>query len=226
MEDDEFFDMMGNEVRRKIINFLARGPKSINELNQFIDVSRQAILKQLNELEKLGIIQAREANERPKKTGPAPYEYSLKKVFTVHYDIGSVGGNPYIVRMEIAPTADIPQEHPDLSTVISLKEEFEKINQVNDDLENLSTEYQEKYSQKIQSQRHIQEFIRDRIDAVEEQNVLQLLLVNPKKAVQGFSGEEISDALNMRKEFVDLVLENLVRMGLLKKNDDEKYIVT
>ena len=57
MDHDEFFDIMGNIVRRKILSQLTQGPMSMKDLVKEIDVSRQAILKQINDLIEKGLVE-------------------------------------------------------------------------------------------------------------------------------------------------------------------------
>jgi predicted transcriptional regulator len=225
---DEFFDIMGNDVRRKILQNLARGPMSIGKLNELIDVSRQAILKHLKDLEERGFVEARETNERDKKTGPNPHVYELKQFFTAQLDFNPNFMNPRILFLSIGNSDDdigSETEAQQPKEIQSIKPLMASLAELNKKLDEISTSYKEIFVKKNQILLELKNIF-DTIDLKEEEReVLNALIENPGKAAKGFTLEEIAIQFQIRLDFMKFILGNLVEAGILERGPDGRYYV-
>nr|MDO8110083.1 helix-turn-helix domain-containing protein [Candidatus Sigynarchaeota archaeon] len=229
MDNDAFFDLMGNEVRRKILKNLAQGPMSISELNELIDVSRQAILKHLKDMEEKGFIEAREADERVKKTGPNPQKYTLKQFFTVHFDMNPNTPHPRIFTLNFGnpfEQDENAQELPQSATKTSIKSYMADVAAMNKKLEDISASYKEVLDKKNTALRMIAKIVERTVPDGEEREVIKVLMENPEKAVTGFTIEEIAIHLRTRRDFMKFILDNLIKIGILKQEQTGLYVLT
>ncbi|MHA1369913.1 MAG: ArsR/SmtB family transcription factor [Promethearchaeota archaeon] len=227
MDYDKFFDLMGNNVRRKILSCLVRGPMSIRELDEVINVSRQALLKQLKLLQNYGLIEIREAKTNPNKKGPSPYIYNLKKFYTMHFEMTPAYFDPSIMLItfsneEIKNGLKSIKAQQDLT----FADMFRELEKINEELDVLTKQY----NQKIYEKNLLIKNITDQIESVftdsEEKEVLYHLLKDPVKARNGISFDEIVKCLNLRKDFVEKVLENLEKMNVIRRKSNGLYIIT
>lgn len=63
---DRAFLALADPVRRAIVARLARGPATVNELAEPFDITKQAVSKHIQVLEKAGLVtRSREAQRRP-----------------------------------------------------------------------------------------------------------------------------------------------------------------
>jgi len=224
---DEYFDIMGNDVRRKILQNLAQGPMSIAKLNELISVSRQAILKHLKDLEERGFVEAREADERDKKTGPNPHVYELKQFFTSQFDPSMNIFNPRVFFLSIGEPEDEEKnetESRQLKNIESIKPLMSSLAELNRKLDELSKTYKDILAERNQTIRELKKMF-DSIDlGGEEREVLNYLIEYPERASDGFTFEEIADYLQFRPDFMKFILGNLVEAGILERRKDGRYV--
>ena len=57
-KSDSILDIIGNNTRRKILSTLAREPMYFNQLAKEISIGQQAILRHVNALEDIGLIES------------------------------------------------------------------------------------------------------------------------------------------------------------------------
>lgn len=228
MDYDEFFDIMGNDVRRKILQNLARGPMSIGKLNELIDVSRQSILKHLKDLEERGFVEAREADERDKKTGPNPHIYELKQLFTSLFDLNPNSFNPNILFLSIGDSEDEDSIEAGLQqpeNIESIKPLMAILAELNQKLDEISKSYKEILVKKNQILLELKNIFDAVVLEGEEREVLNALLEQPEKASNGFTLEEIADQFQTRLDFMKFILGNLIEAGILERSPDGRYLV-
>lgn len=228
MDYDEFFDIMGNDVRRKILQNLARGPMSIGKLNEMIDVSRQAILKHLKDLEERGFVEAREAGERDKKTGPNPHVYELKQLFISQFDLTANSINPRIFFLNVDELEDENASETgsrQLENLDSIKPLLSDLADLNKKIDDISKSYKEVIAKKNQIRLELKKIFNGIVQEGEERDMLDILLENPEKALTGFSLEEIANQLQIRMDFMKFILGNLLEARILEKRTDGRYYV-
>lgn len=217
---------MGNDVRRKILRSLAQGPRSIGELNDLIDVSRQAILKHLKDLEQRGFIETREVEKQGKTPGPSPHMYELKHAFVIRFDLNPAAGNPKIITFHVGLPAAEDNELEDgseLQPKISLVEKLAELSTLNKQLEDITATYREISAKKNALLHGLKFAIYRAIPGDEERDVLELLINNPEKAMDGFTLLEISSELGIREDFMKFILDNLMNAGILRVDPNGKY---
>jgi predicted transcriptional regulator len=225
-DEDDVFDIMGNAVRRKILMYLAQRPRSINELNEAIDVSRQAILKHLKDLEHRGFIEAREVEKQGKTPGPSPHMYELKQSFVIRFDLNPAAINPRIITLQLGFQTTSPEELEGLPVrphLGSIKEAISQLSTFNKQLEKISNAYQEIHSKKQGLLHVLKRDVEIYIPGEEEREVLELLINNPEKAMLGFELQEISSEFEIRGDFMKFILDNLIAAGVVKHEQDGKY---
>jgi ArsR family transcriptional regulator len=81
-------DIIGNPTRRRILNLLSCEPHYASQLAKLLNVTQPAIVKQLQLLEKEGLVQAERRPVEGEK-GPNRLFYSISNEFLVVYSIGS-----------------------------------------------------------------------------------------------------------------------------------------
>jgi ArsR family transcriptional regulator len=213
---DEIFDIMGNDVRRKILKHLAQGPMSIGELNEKIDVSRQAILKHLKDLEQRGFIEIHEVEKQGKAHGPSPHRF----------DLNPLAGNPKIITFQIGlPTAEDKEfeDSAEPQPRISLKEKIAELSMLNKQLEDAAGTYRQISAKKNALMQVLKNVIDRAIPGDEEREVLELLISNPEKSMAGFTLQEVSAELEIREDFMKFILDNLMRVGIVRDDPDGRY---
>ncbi len=228
LDFDEIFDIMGNDVRRKILKGLAQGPMSIGELYELTKVSRQAMLKHLKDLEQRGFVETGEAEKQEKTPGPNPYLYKLKQALVIRYDLGPAAMNPKIItfNVDIQPfKSDELGKTPSILHKIALKEKVAELSTLNKQLDDITASYKETYAKKDSILRGLRSAIARAVRGEEEREVLELLIDNPEKAIAGFTLEEISDALEIREDFIKFILGNLIDAGIVREDPDRRYFL-
>ncbi|MEX2681452.1 MAG: ArsR/SmtB family transcription factor [Candidatus Sigynarchaeota archaeon] len=226
MDFDEIFDIMGNEVRRKILRYLAQGPMPIGKLEELIAVSRQAILKHLKDLEQRGFIEIDDAEKRENTPGPSPHLYKLKQAFVIRCDVGPAAMNPKIITFNIDTQpydTGVAIETPEPRPKISLKSKIEELAKLNKQLDDITALYKETYKKKESILRGLKSTIAKVIKGEEERETLELLINNPEKAIDGFTLEEIAAELEIREDFMKFILGNLIDADIVRKDPDGKY---
>ena len=228
MDEDEIFDILGNDVRRKILKGLAQGPMSIGELFGLTKVSRQAVLKHLKDLEQRGLVETGEAEKQEKSPGPNPYLYKLKRSFVIRFDLGPASLNPKFITLHVDLPEPIDDELEDDTYVqpkISIRERITELSTFNKQLEEITTSYKQIYAKKNALLQTLKTMVHRAISGEEEREVLELLIDNPEKAMDGFTMGEIATELEIREDFMKFILDNLVKVGIVKKDSDGRYYI-
>ncbi|MHA1680574.1 MAG: ArsR/SmtB family transcription factor [Promethearchaeota archaeon] len=225
---EEFFEIMGNEVRRNILQLLSRGPMSMRELTALLDVSRQAILKQLKAMEEKGLIVHEKEDSEESRKGPIPRVYQLRNFFTLTYEMNPSYVKPRIIQLGLLPgtRSKVTQEVEVEEEEINFNSCFDELVDIDTKLEKIIREHKQIYREKNMLIRRIIH----KIDSMssygqEEKNVLYYMLKYPRKAVEGMKLEEISRFLNLRKDFAKAVMANLQKTGIvdLKRQEGGEY---
>jgi ArsR family transcriptional regulator len=81
LENDEILNILGNDTRRRILATLADEPMYFNQLAKVIDVGQQAMLRHVEALEKLGLIET--YAEKSSFGAPNRKYYKLSSAFTL-----------------------------------------------------------------------------------------------------------------------------------------------
>lgn len=225
-DEDAFFELMGNPVRRKILTTLSSGPMSIKELGDLIDVSRQAILKQLKDLEEKGMVKSEPVEKEPGRKGPNPFIYAIKEFYTMHFEMNPSFAQPRVTRLRFLVGDSAPAMAERASTGARDMARFlVKLHDVDSEIRRLTNDLHEKHANK----NAIVLAVREAIEACdvndEEKQVLYLLARHPDMAVNGFHASDLLNMISFRRDIIKLVMKNLVEAGILVQRDDGKYAV-
>lgn len=86
--DLPLLDVIGNPTRRRILAFLSCEPHYASQLARLLSITQPAVVKQLQLLEKEGLVKAERRPVEGEK-GPNRIFYSISKEFLLVYSIGS-----------------------------------------------------------------------------------------------------------------------------------------
>ncbi len=227
-EDDWFFDVLGNDVRRKIIQLLSRGPMSMKQFTDSVSVSRQAILKQLEQLQSHGLIETKEMenDEEEKRKGPPAHVYNLAQFFKIEFEVNPSFTEPRVTKVQLlAGDVKGPDGAPKANESLpDMKQCFEDMRAMDREIETLVNNHRDLYQKKVLMLNRMRLRIEESFDNDEEKEILLFLLANPRKALEGTSMDEFSSVLGLRLDFVDAVLKNLQQQGYLEKKGGLYYI--
>ena len=81
LDSDAILDIMGNDTRRRILAALADEPMYFNHLAKEIDIGQQAMLRHVEALEKIGLIET--YAEKSEFGAPNRKYYKLSSAFTL-----------------------------------------------------------------------------------------------------------------------------------------------
>ena len=115
IDDDksDLFEIVGNEVRRKILRLLVLEPHYVSQLSKLLDKSQPAILKHMKILEDRGIVVRKVEQASESNKGPDRHFFSINKSFTIMYSL-----SPHNVRENVWNTdIDVSEEDNSLEEV-------------------------------------------------------------------------------------------------------------
>ncbi|NMC06273.1 MAG: helix-turn-helix domain-containing protein [Candidatus Lokiarchaeota archaeon] len=227
-DDEWFFDILGNDVRRKIIQLLSRGPTSMKQFTDAVNVSRQAILKQLEQMRSKGLVEARdmELEEDEKRKGPPARVYNLTKFFKVEYEVNPSFTEPLITKLFLLPgdvTEDkATQEDPNAKYPVDMRQCFQDLAKLDEDIQGLQVKHRELYQKKVDLINRLKARIDDSFEEDEEKEILLYMLAHPARSLEGMLLSELASVVPMRRDFLEAVLASLQKHGYIEKKG-ERY---
>jgi predicted transcriptional regulator len=226
-QDDEwFFDILGNDVRRKIIQLLSRGPTSMKQFTDSVNVSRQAILKQLEQMRSKGLIESHdmELEEEEKRRGPPARVYNLTKFFKVEYEINPSFTEPLITRLFLLPgdVSDEKEEEDDSGkkNTTDMRQYFQDLARLETAIQDLQIKHRELYQKKLDLLNRLRQRIDDSFEDEEEKEILLYMLAHPARALEGMPFTEFAAVIPIRRDFLEAVLASLQKIGYIEKNGE------
>jgi predicted transcriptional regulator len=226
-QDDEwFFDILGNDVRRKIIQLLSRGPTSMKQFTDVVNVSRQAILKQLEQMRSKGLIESHdmELEEEEKRRGPPARVYNLTKFFKVEYEVNPGFSEPLITRLFLLP-GDVSDEKEDedgsgRKYKADMRGGFQDLANLETDIQGLQIKHRELYQKKLDLLNRLRQRIDDSFDDEEEKEILLYMLAHPARALEGIPFAELAAVIPIRRDFLEAVLASLQKLGYIERKGE------
>ncbi|MFX0098661.1 MAG: helix-turn-helix domain-containing protein [Candidatus Hodarchaeota archaeon] len=221
--EEDFFDMMGNEVRRKIVEALARGPLNMKALVDLMDVSRQAILKQINALEEKGLIFHQKDDSTEGQKGPSPHIYQLSRFFSFTYEMNPSYMKPRIIRLDLLPgeTPDEAGENDVKMEPIQFDSCFKDLVELDKELVSLQQKHQEIFREKNEVIRKALRKIEASLQDQDDREVLYYFLKFPRKAIEGVTLDEIARILGIRNIYAEAAMNNLEKLEVVEKIKDK-----
>ena len=218
IDDDksDLFEIVGNEVRRKILRLLVLEPHYVSQLSKLLDKSQPAILKHMKILEDRGIVVRKVEQASESNKGPDRHFFSINKSFTIMYSL-----SPHNVRENVWNTdIDVSEEDNSLEEVkqrvekeevVSKKvsiinHEIEQINLQMIDLERNYIELERKRNNLLKITNHIIESSDElqRKEMYEARQLLRKHVCESRTCVQ-----EISNLLNKKEKEIEQALKDL-----------------
>jgi len=211
MEDiDTVLMLLENPNRREILRRLTVESHYPLQLAKELKLSTQAVMKHLDVLERHGLVRCQQT---PSTMGPSRKCYFAVKRLSIRLDIAP---NLFETRMweqpirilDTQPAPDQIQNAEELVTLrASLRELNRRISMIDRELADLIRIKEEQLGRANQI---IKELFRD----YEEREVLHYILTHDH-----FTLSEISKSLGLREESIRNVLERLLRMNLVSKEE-------
>ncbi len=222
-DDDWFFDILGNDVRRKIIQLLSRGPTSMKQFTDSVSVSRQAILKQLEQMQSKGLVDSHdmEFEVEEKRKGPPARVYSLTKFFKLEYEINPSFTEPLVTRLFLLP-GNINEEKEkedenNKKSPIDIRECFVDLSRLDAEIQGLQVQHRDLYHKKIELHNRLRRRIDESFENEEEKKILLYLLAHPTRALEGMAFAEFAAIIPIRHDFLEAVLTSLQKHGYIEK---------
>ena len=209
-------DIIGCSTRREILLQLALGPKYIFQLSKVLGVSQQAVMKHLNHLERIGIVECRE--ERSPIGANRKY-YRITRSFHVSISLGDG-----IYDLNVIPLEEKGQEAFKTSSLKSLWERAKK-------LASLDSEKGVREAMEIlkEVEERIYEIDRERVQLLRlKKAIWDYLEERKKEALEAVilyaiscTGEvdvrELSEILGVEEEEVEKAISRLRERGYLSE---------
>ena len=170
----ELFEVVGNEIRRKILRLLVLEPHYVSQLSKILDKSQPAILKHMKILEDMGIVVRNRQSASESNKGPDRHFFSINKSFTIMYSL-----SPYNVRENVFNTEpssescddtaiETIQNHIDAEDLIS-----KKVSIINSEIEKINTEMANLESSYIELERKRNNLLKITNSIIENSSDLQ-----------------------------------------------------
>ncbi len=211
--DDEFYALIGNDIRRKILLKLSKFPRYASDLAIDLGVSKQAVKKHLDRLEEFGLVEKSESGENQKKQY---YQINSNMALFCKMDI-----TPNYFGLEIVndPEAMVDRykvhmDHNPETTLILSRGRTREYTQFGHSLKTLGAQLQkiEQTISQIEEQRRIflldktvllnriQMIMNSMVEDDLEKEVIFSLFFDTQNTVEGLTLEEILNQLFIRKK--------------------------
>lgn len=136
----DYFDIIGNECRRKILRLLVLEPHYVSQLSKILDKSQPAILKHMRVLEDKGIVIRTKNKASESDKGPERHFFSINKSFTIMYSLSPHNTHQKIVFTE----GNLQNDHTDIESIkkiVEVKESIPaKVSTINKEIESINKE--------------------------------------------------------------------------------------
>lgn len=204
---DTVLKLLENPTRRRILRRLTLETHYPLQLAKELKISPQAIMKQLDILEKHGLVRC----ERSTSTmGPSRKCYYTARRISIRLDLA-----PHLFEARVREASpevvgeDTGDTHSDLGNLSDLYGRLKEINHeislVDRQLGNLIRNKEEELDKALQ-------IIQDMFDEYEEREIMHYILTHRE-----FTLGELSESLGLREEYIRGVLRRLSEMGLIPK---------
>lgn len=168
--ENDFFEIIGNECRRKILQLLVLEPHYVSQLSKILGKSQPAILKHMKELEKKGIVIRKSERASKSDKGPERHFFSINRSFTLMYSL-----SPYNAYQKIFFTDSEPINRP----INKVKQEIDqlesipaKVSTINKEIESINKEMENLELQYIDLEKKRNNLLNLVNDIIEESDVL------------------------------------------------------
>lgn len=115
LDSDAILDILGNDTRRRILAALADEPMYFNQLAKEIDIGQQAMLRHVEALEKIGLIET--YAEKSNFGAPNRKYYKLSSAFTLTISLSEDDFSITNKKIETAPNRESKKRHKRLHSM-------------------------------------------------------------------------------------------------------------
>jgi ArsR family transcriptional regulator len=210
---DEFYSLLGNDIRRKILTKLSKFPRYTSDLAIDLGVSKQAVKKHLDRLEKFGIVEKSASTENQKKQF---YQINSNIALFCQVDI-----TPNYFALNVQNTPEEMVEHfkaqmhhnPETSLTSSRRErkDYHQLNfalkalgqqlhEVEQNMEEIEKKRRDALLVKTVLLNRIQIIINSLVENDLEKEVIFSLFFDTQSTIEGLTLEEILNQLFLRKK--------------------------
>ena len=194
MDLDILLSMVENPTRRKILESLVREPHYPLQLSKELGISQQAVMKNLNMLEKNGMVVSYQVSS---SMGPMRTVYEPNSEFTLVIDMRN---GMFSARM-IEPSKEEEEVDFDDVKMESLKKTRQTISEIDDKIEELNRERSKLIREREKVMASAMSNLNDTDCGYAHRNLMYEILNEPDRSM-----EQLSEDLNARPEVVkDLI---------------------
>ena len=193
MDLDILLSMVENPTRRKILESLVKEPHYPLQLSKELGISQQAVMKNLNMLEKNGMVVSYQVSS---SMGPMRTVYEPNSEFTLVIDMRN---GMFSARM-IEPSKEEEEKFDDVK-MESLKKTRQTISEIDDKIEELNRERSKLIREREKVMASAMSNLNDTDCGYAHRNLMYEILNEPDRSM-----EQLSEDLNARPEVVkDLI---------------------
>ena len=194
MDLDILLSMVENPTRRKILESLVKEPHYPLQLSKELGISQQAVMKNLNMLEKNGMVVSYQVSS---SIGPMRTVYEPNSEFTLVIDMRN---GMFSARM-IEPSKEEEEVDFDDVKMESLKKTRQTISEIDDKIEELNRERSKLIREREKVMASAMSNLNDTDCGYAHRNLMYEILNEPDRSM-----EQLSEDLNARPEVVkDLI---------------------
>ncbi len=194
MDLDILLSMVENPTRRKILESLVKEPHYPLQLSKELGISQQAVMKNLNMLEKNGMVVSYQVSS---SMGPMRTVYEPNSEFTLVIDMRN---GMFSARM-IEPSKEEEEVDFDDVKMESLKKTRQTISEIDDKIEELNRERSKLIREREKVMASAMSNLNDTDCGYAHRNLMYEILNEPDRSM-----EQLSEDLNARPEVVkDLI---------------------
>jgi predicted transcriptional regulator len=206
---DTLLKLLENPTRRRILRRLTLETHYPLQLAKELKVSPQAIMKQLDILEKHGLVRC----ERSTSTmGPTRKCYYAARRISLRLDVA-----PHLFEARIRE--GIPEkrvkEKPMKEEPIELSDLYGRLKEINEAISTTEMHLGDLIREKEGELDRALKIIQNMFEEYEEREIMQYILTH-----RNFSLSELSRNLGLREEYIRGVLKRLQEMGLIPKEEE------
>jgi ArsR family transcriptional regulator len=115
LDSDAILDILGNDTRRRILAALADEPMYFNQLAKEIEIGQQAMLRHVEALEKIGLIES--YAEKSNFGAPNRKYYKLSSAFTLTISLSEDDFSITNKKIEASPNKESKKHHKRLDSI-------------------------------------------------------------------------------------------------------------
>lgn len=195
---DVLLSMVENPNRRKILTALVKEPQYPLQLSKELGISQQAVMKNLNVLEKNGMVISYQESSL---IGPMRTVYEPSSEFTIIIDMRNSMFSTRMIELETTTEQESEELSQDL---MNLEEVREKISDIDKKIEELNKERSKNIREKEALIASVISELDDTQYGYNHRNILYEIMNEPDRSLN-----ELSETLHVNENTINRVIEDI-----------------